>query len=135
MSHDPATLFIETHGCQMNEYDSGIVRTILGNSGFQTVQDPAHAGVILINTCAVREKAHEKIYGRLQSLMYLKRRHPGTVIGLLGCMAQNLGEDLFQRGLDLDLVVGPDGYRELPGLIRRIREERKQIRLTDLSTT
>lgn len=127
-------LYVETYGCQMNEYDSGLVRAILGEDGFRVVQSPEEAGVILLNTCAIREKAHEKVYNRLEALGYLKRRDSRTVIGVLGCMAQNLGDDLFAQGLPVDFIAGPDNYRALPEMIRRIRTGAEgHVNITQLS--
>ncbi len=134
MSYNQHNLFVETYGCQMNEYDSGLVRTILGREGFSSVQEPEGAGVIFLNTCAVREKAHSRIYGRVQALQYLKKRHPETLIGILGCMAQNLGEELLGMGLSVDLVVGPDNYRELPRMIQEVRSRPRPLSLTRLSS-
>jgi tRNA-2-methylthio-N6-dimethylallyladenosine synthase len=129
-------VYVETYGCQMNEYDSGIVRSLFRDRGYISVSQPEDAGVILLNTCAVREKAHERVYGRLQSLSYLKKRNPGLVIGILGCMAQNLGEDLFAMGLPVDLILGPDNYRNLPDLIERLRSEPgRSYQLTRISST
>ncbi len=105
----------------------------MNDTGFEVTLSPSQADLILLNTCAVREKAHERIYSRLQSFSHLKRAKPELVVGILGCMAQNLGEDLFALGLPLDLIVGPDNYRKLPELIERARSERTRVNLTRLS--
>ena len=96
--------YIETYGCQMNEYDSLIAQNILEKNNASRVDTPEEANLILLNTCAIRENAHEKIYNRLRSLMYLHKK--GIKIGILGCMAQNLKEDLLYENLPIDFFDG-----------------------------
>jgi tRNA-2-methylthio-N6-dimethylallyladenosine synthase len=125
-------VFIETYGCQMNEYDSELVRAILLEDGFREVADAAAADVVLLNTCAVRENAHNRIFGRLQMLEHLYKDKELT-IGVLGCMAQNLKLELLANDLHIDLIAGPDSYRSLPRLIREARDSGKQASSIDLS--
>ncbi|HIE65992.1 MAG TPA: tRNA (N6-isopentenyl adenosine(37)-C2)-methylthiotransferase MiaB [Nitrospiria bacterium] len=119
-------VYLETYGCQMNEYDSELVRSILTTAGNELTPRLDEAEAVLINTCAIRENAHRKIYGRLDLLRPLKKRLRGQgrdlVVGLLGCMAQNLKQELFKHPV-LNLIVGPDNYRALPKLITRVKKQ------------
>ena len=111
-------IYIETYGCQMNEYDSELVKSILVRRGHALTDRFERADVVLINTCAIRERAHQKIYGRLQRLKHERAaRSTELTIGILGCMAQNLKQDLLDGHDIVDFVAGPDAYRHLPELI------------------
>ncbi len=112
-------LYIETYGCQMNVSDSELMFGVLGREGYVRTDDPAAADVMLVNTCAVRDHAEQRVLGRLGELKRHKR--PGDVLGVVGCMAQRLGPRLLERVPQVDLVAGPDGYRGLPELIARAR--------------
>src|SRR5213079_1919267 len=112
-------IYIETYGCQMNVADSELVLGVLAREGYVAVDDPAAADVVLVNTCAVRDHAEQKVLSRVGELKRSKR--PGGVLGVVGCMAQRLGPRLLERVPQVDLVVGPDGYRGLPDLIARAR--------------
>lgn len=116
-------LYVETYGCQMNVADSELMLGQLGRAGYERVEKPEDADVILVNTCAIREHAEQRIYGRLGELTRHKLRRPGVILGVAGCMAQHLRSRLIRRVPQLDLVVGPDGYRRLPELIEEAREE------------
>lgn len=112
---------VQTYGCQMNEYDSELVKTLLGRCGYSFADNDADAGVLLINTCAVRETAHTKIHARLGDLTRIKRDGGGPIVGVLGCMSQNLQDEMLDRFKAVDFICGPDSYRDLPGLIHRAR--------------
>ncbi len=112
-------IYIETYGCQMNVSDSELMFGVLGREGYVRTDDPAQADVLLVNTCAVRDHAEQKVLSRLGELKQYKRR--GDVLGVVGCMAQRLGARLLERVPQVDLVIGPDGYRGLPELIARAR--------------
>ena len=114
----PYRVHIETFGCQMNEYDSDVVRSLLASAGFAFTEDKERADVVLMNTCAIRENAHNKVYGHLAELRPIKKQR-NLVVGVLGCMAQNLKDDLLEADSNIDVLVGPDGYRRLPDLIHR----------------
>ncbi len=108
-------VYIETYGCQMNLADTELMLGVLERSGYAQTGSPADADVMLVNTCAVRDNAEQRVIGRMGELQRYKR--PGTVLGVVGCMAQRLGPALLERAPRVDLVVGPDGYRNLPALI------------------
>ncbi|HSE57317.1 MAG TPA: tRNA (N6-isopentenyl adenosine(37)-C2)-methylthiotransferase MiaB [Nitrospiraceae bacterium] len=116
MSHP--RVHIETFGCQMNEYDSELVRSLLKQEGFLFTDEQEAADVVLMNTCAIREHAHTRVYGHLAELKTIKRQRP-LVVGVLGCMAQNLKKELTDSQPLVDLIVGPDGYRQLPGMLKK----------------
>jgi tRNA-2-methylthio-N6-dimethylallyladenosine synthase len=117
------TVYVETYGCQMNVSDSELMLGSLSSIGYAPVDSPDGADVILINTCAIRDHAEQRVLGRLGEL----KRHmgPETVLGVTGCMAQRLGPRLLERAKHVDLVIGPDGYRALPSLIQGAREGRR----------
>ncbi len=117
---------LESYGCQMNLYDSGLVASILKNEGYQPTDSVEEAEILLLNTCSIREKAYERVYGRIESLAHLRRKNPHTIIGVLGCMAQSLGKEFFSSGLPIDFTAGPDNYRLLPDLIESASSNREQ---------
>ena len=114
-------IYIETYGCQMNVADAELMLGVLAREGYVRTTDPGEADVTLVNTCAVRDHAEQKVLSRLGELKGYKR--PGAVLGVVGCMAQRLGARLLERVPQVDLVIGPDGYRGLPELIARARGE------------
>ena len=126
-------VYLETYGCQMNEYDSELVRTILRREDFSFAEQPEDADVVLLNTCAIREHAYDKIYGRIGTLAPLRLQQPNLVVGVLGCMAQNLKDDLLRPRSGVDLIAGPDAYKRLPALIREVREKGSPGMEIDLS--
>ena len=121
----PYQVHIETFGCQMNEYDTELVRALLKARGFTFTEDREGADVVLMNTCAIREHAHNKVYGHLADLKTLKRQR-NLVVGVLGCMAQNLKQDLIDHESIVDVLVGPDSYRRLPDLIVQAIESQEK---------
>jgi len=113
------TVYIETYGCQMNVSDTELMLGKLSDSGYQSVDQPDGADVILINTCAIRDHAEQRVIGRLGEIKSKMKRD--AVLGVTGCMAQRLGAQLLDRVKHVSLVIGPDGYRELPSLIENAR--------------
>lgn len=113
-----STIYIETYGCQMNVADTELMFGHLGRNGYSRADDPATADVLLLNTCAIRENAEERIIGRLGQLARFKARRPSVQLGIAGCMAQHVRDRLLHRLPFVDFVVGPDAYRRLPELLR-----------------
>lgn len=115
-------LYIESYGCQMNYSDSEIVTSILFENGFDTTDSADQADLVLLNTCAIRDNAEQKIRNRLVHLNAIKRKNPALQIGVLGCMAERLKTKLLEEERMVDMVVGPDAYRDLPNLIKEVDE-------------
>jgi len=111
-------LFIETYGCQMNVGDTELIISILQEHGYRYTEEQAEADVILINTCSIRDNAEQRIWGRLSEMRRLKKRKPSLVVGIVGCMAERLNEELLRPETGVDVVAGPDAYRDLPNLLR-----------------
>ena len=119
--------YIESYGCQMNFSDSEIVASILGEAGYHPTRNLEVANLILINTCSIREKAEETVRKRLRVFDKVKRRRPGTLVGVLGCMAERLKAKFLEEEKLVDIVVGPDAYRDLPKLVAGAEEGDKGV--------
>lgn len=119
-------VFIETYGCQMNVSDSEVVMSILKNEGFSPCTEIDKADLILINTCSIRENAEQRIWGRLDLFRQKKAKKPQLIVGILGCMAERLKEELLDHPA-VDIVAGPDSYRSLPLLLQELSSGTKQI--------
>ncbi|MCR9099100.1 MAG: tRNA (N6-isopentenyl adenosine(37)-C2)-methylthiotransferase MiaB [bacterium] len=119
--------YIESYGCQMNFSDSEIVASILGQEGYQSTRNMEIADLILINTCSIREKAEDTVRKRLRVFDKVKEKRPGTLVGVLGCMAERLKTKLLDEEKLVDLVIGPDAYRDLPKLIATAEDGDKGI--------
>lgn len=128
---DPTTysrrFYIESYGCQMNFSDSEIVASILNDKGFGATRNYEEADLVLINTCSIREKAEQTIRKRLTEFKRLKQKRPGTLIGVLGCMAERLKSKFLEEEQLVDIVVGPDAYRSLPALIEEAESGQKAV--------
>lgn len=120
-------LYIESYGCQMNFSDSEIVTSILKKEGFGTTSSAEHADVILINTCSIREKAEQTVRNRLNYFNGVKKKNKDVTVGVLGCMAERLKSQLLEEEKIVDLVLGPDAYRDLPKLVKQAEEGEKGI--------
>ncbi|MCB0439497.1 MAG: MiaB/RimO family radical SAM methylthiotransferase, partial [Mangrovimonas sp.] len=120
-------LFIESYGCQMNFSDSEIVASILQKEGFNTTQHLEDADLVLVNTCSIRDKAEQTVRKRLEKYNAVKKINPGMKIGVLGCMAERLKSKFLEEEKMVDLVVGPDAYKDLPNLIAEVDEGRNAV--------
>jgi len=116
--------YVETYGCQMNISDGELMSGLLASSGYEIVESPGEADVVLVNTCAIREHAEQRVRGRVAQLSGLREDNPDLVIGVTGCMAQRLGKELLESSDQVDLVMGPDGYRSLPDALQDLRGRR-----------
>ncbi len=115
-------VYIETYGCQMNYSDTEIVLSVLSDFGYNETSDIEDSDVILLNTCSIRENAENKVFKRLDDLKKYKKRNPNLVLGILGCMAERLRNELLQKRKTVDIIVGPDEYRKVPHLIDNLIE-------------
>jgi len=120
-------LYVESYGCQMNFSDSEIVTSILKKEGFDTTSESTDADLILINTCSIRERAEQTVRNRLNHFNGLKKKRPEITVGILGCMAERLKSKLLEEEKIVDLVVGPDAYRDLPNLISQVEDGHKAV--------
>lgn len=120
-------VLLESYGCAMNFSDSEIVVSILLDEGYTTTNDLEQADVILVNTCAIRDNAEKRVFKRLELFKSIRRRNPQLVVGVLGCMAERLREQLLEEDKLVDLVVGPDAYRELPNLLAQVETGQKAV--------
>jgi tRNA-2-methylthio-N6-dimethylallyladenosine synthase len=120
-SPDAPRVYVETYGCQMNVADSDLIGSVLADAGYVPSLRADEADVIVVNTCAVREKAEERVIARASELAAVKRKRPGTVLAIVGCMAEHLKEGLAQRAPAVDVIAGPDSYRRMPELLRAAR--------------
>lgn len=120
-------LFIESYGCQMNFSDSEIVASILAKEGFNTTQNLEDADLVLVNTCSIREKAEQTVRKRLEKYNAVKRINPKMKVGVLGCMAERLKSKFLEEEKIVDLVVGPDAYKDLPNLVSEVEEGRNAV--------
>lgn len=120
-------LYIESYGCQMNFSDSEIVASILIDNGFETTKDFRQADVVFINTCSIRENAEQRVRNRLKEFEAIKAKKPGMIVGVLGCMAERLKSKFLEEEKLVDVVVGPDAYRDLPNLIDKVDDGSKAV--------
>ena len=117
------SLYVETYGCQMNKADSELIVGLLAREGYRVTDRADRADVILVNTCAIRENAEQRVIGRMSELSRFKTANPGLILGLCGCMSQHLGDRIIDKAPYIDLVAGPDSYRRLPAMLRTLSTE------------
>jgi tRNA-2-methylthio-N6-dimethylallyladenosine synthase len=120
-------LYLESYGCQMNFSDSEVVASILSKEGYETVSQSSEADVVLLNTCSIRDNAEQRVRTRLKQFKNAKKERPNLVVGVLGCMAERLKIKLLDQEKLVDLVAGPDAYRDLPGLISEVESGQKAV--------
>lgn len=119
--------YIETYGCQMNFSDTEIIASMLTEQGFGFTKDELNADLVLLNTCSIRENAEQKVWNRLEQLKHIKKKRPGMMVGLMGCMAERLKSKVLEQAQLVDLVVGPDAYRSIPDLIAQVDSGQKAV--------
>lgn len=131
LENEPITnkkrLFIESYGCQMNFADSEIVASVMREAGFATTSDAENADLVFLNTCAIRDNAEQRVRTRLKQLNVYKKKRPGMLIGVLGCMAERLKAKLLEEEKMVDIVTGPDAYRDLPRLVEEAETGQKGV--------
>ena len=127
LNNNSKKLYLESYGCQMNFSDSEIVASILNKNGYNTTKKFEESDLILLNTCSIREKAEFTVRNRLKSFKKLKKQNPKLIVGVLGCMAERMKESLIEEEKLVDLVVGPDAYRDLPSLLEEVQGGQKSV--------
>ncbi len=120
-------MYIESYGCQMNFSDSEIVASILGEAGYTTTRELKEADLVLVNTCSIREKAEQTVRNRLEQFNGIKKSNPNVKVGVLGCMAERLKSKFLEEEKIVDLVAGPDAYKDLPSLVKEVEEGRDAV--------
>lgn len=118
-------VFIETYGCQMNQSDSEIVGAIVEKNGYELTTELSEADIIFVNTCSIRDNAEQKVKKRLSEFEFLKKKKPHLKVGVLGCMAERMKEELFKENKSVDVIVGPDAYRDIPSLLDTVETGEK----------
>lgn len=113
-------VYIETYGCQMNQADSEIVGSIVKSNGYELTDDILNADIIFVNTCSIRDNAEQRVHNRLVEFEALKKKNPNLKVGVLGCMAERLKETLFEENKVVDILIGPDSYRDIPRLLEKV---------------